>query len=83
MLKIIITLYNDILERTANEIIENMDKHPTCISGIFIERSDKSDYTKSCKNCKHESYPKCPAHGDRLPWGWDSKKDYCSRYDFE
>jgi hypothetical protein len=44
--------------------------------------SDNSDYAKSCKNCKHESYPECPAHGDRYPWNWDPKSDYCGRHDF-
>ena len=47
-----------------------------------LETSHNSDHAKSCKNCKHESFPQCPAHGDRFSWGWDSKKDYCGRHDF-
>jgi len=48
-----------------------------------IKTSDNGErYAKSCKNCKHESYPECPAHGDRYPWNWDTKSDYCGRHDF-
>jgi len=43
---------------------------------------NEAEFTKSCKNCKHESFPECPIHGDRYPWKWNPKNDYCGRHDF-
>jgi hypothetical protein len=47
----------------------------------LLERSDNSDYTKCCNNCKIYKTAKCPLDTIiGMTDEWDYDKDYCSKH---